>query len=530
MKWFILLLIFGNICTYIEETDHINLREEEKIEKFTFSSDTITDFYIYVRDNDIKDRYIKLHLKPVGEPCDIQTNDDDRISSKDITLEKAYIEYKNTEEKDYLLGYLSVYCLNDNEYEIYYTKSKTGWAIFKTILIWIVIIIAVIFGLIVAYYFLRGICISLGIIELIKKEKEENKEIIEKKKKEKEEEIAQREELESQRKLYFQKVQENPYRLYYICPICYIGKDDFHILDSEALYTGSEYNLYNDDSEEYKNNFIQKLNNGTLKTLFGMHKVNKNNCKHFFHEECKKKYLDYYSKYYKKKFNCEFCENYMIPNLIKIFCPLDEKEFLSILKKYQLAFGEVKAKDYKNRLFEQVYQFVINNSEISDEIKKKAKERRDLALKFKRKGFYNGLYINDFMFEIPLDEDIEDWENKLKEKIDERNRKRQEKEEKEHQKKEFEMAIRQEKGGRINLHVCDHCKRNCLFCGEEFVRSSAVYAHINCYRRSNDYKNGYFECSLCGHRDNHDARCCEYCRDAHKYDTKYCYICSLPLC
>jgi hypothetical protein len=121
---------------------------------------------------------------------------------------------------------------NDSEleFEAYYTLSLTGWAIFKKIILWIIIILVILVVLFVIFKFLK----SSG-NEKAERIKRNNK-ITEKK-----------------------KIMENLYRMNYICPFCYIGKNGYQILsnDDNSLLVVSEDNFYTDDYEEYLNNFIE---------------------------------------------------------------------------------------------------------------------------------------------------------------------------------------------------------------------------------------------------------------------------------
>jgi len=163
-------------------------------------------------------------------------------------------------------------------------------------------------------------------------------------------------------------------------------------------------------------------------------------------------------------------------------------------------------------LVNSIYDFVVKSPKINEDIKEKVKERRQLVLKYKKNHFNE----NDLKFEIPLDEDVEDWENKLEQKKERRE-----------QKKEVEMSYKKEYGREIDLRICKNCHHGyCIYCGKDSSSFYRVHCHEKCYNKKYVDSEGYFRCNICNGSSSIEAKCCQICRNS-KGPSK-CYLCSEP--
>ena len=172
--------------------------------------------------------------------------------------------------------------------------------------------------------------------------------------------------------------------------------------------------------------------------------------------------------------------------------------------------------NFTKNLVNSICEFVINCPRINEDIKEKVKERRNLVLKYKKNKFNK----SDLKFEIPLDESVEYWENKLEEKIEQREQKRQ-------NKKEVEMSYKEKFGRKIDLRVCKNCHNgNCLYCGKESSSYFTVHCHEKCYNKKYVDKEGYFNCNICNGKSSTGGKYCNGCSNSKA--AKQCYICSVP--
>ena len=514
MRKIIIILLFvltQSLYEYYDyDSKYVTLEEEEAKKNF------ITDYHLtyvhFIIKHDVENRYVKLYIKGLSNKNFTITPSKNSLISKEGSQTESIAEYKNSEEEFEKMYEIE----SDNdfelEFEVYYTLSLTGWAIFKRIIIWIFIILVILVILFVIFKVLK----EAKIIPETEKEKKEKEERIEKRKKEKTEKEEKAKNLEK----FYEKIMENPYRMNYICPFCFIGKDDYHILESDdnSLLVGSEDNFYSDDSEEYLNTFIESLNNGRANKIFAYH--DPQSCKHFYHDECKSKFLKHleekkltYTAKSNVKFICYFCKNNVTPQLLTLFCKPEKDEFTRLVTNYSEQRGtDTHSKKYVKNLVNSIYDFVVKSPKINEDIKEKVKERRQLVLKYKKNHFNE----NDLKFEIPLDEDVEDWENKLEQKKERRE-----------QKKEVEMSYKKEYGREIDLRICKNCHHGyCIYCGKDSSSFYRVHCHEKCYNKKYVDSEGYFRCNICNGSSSIEAKCCQICRNS-KGPSK-CYLCSEP--
>ena len=213
------------------------------------------------------------------------------------------------------------------------------------------------------------------------------------------------------------------------------------------------------------------------------------------------------------KFICYFCKNNVTPQLLTLFCKPEKDEFTWLVTNYSEQRGtDTHSKKYVKNLVNSIYDFVVKSPKINEDIKEKVKERRQLVLKYKKNHFNE----NDLKFEIPLDEDVEDWENKLEQKKERRE-----------QKKEVEMSYKKEYGREIDLRICKNCHHGyCIYCGKDSSSFYRVHCHEKCYNKKYVDSEGYFRCNICNGSSSIEAKCCQICRNS-KGPSK-CYLCSEP--
>ena len=428
--------------------------------------------------------------------CDINTED-----------KHAEITFKCTSETYFEFTTVSmlvtINAANYATYEIYFETYKTAGEIVLTIFI-VLICIGVVIGLIFVFkkyvypYYL----------------KEKRKEL-----EKKERLIKKREEGRNCVDIFYEIIKENPDRLNMICPICFIDKNGKHINNEE--YNSIILNEYDGDTEDYKNDLIQGIKSGKItKIRSDFLKVKKKPCKHFHHEECKKK---------KKNFRCNFCYKNMTPENIKAFHPISKDEFKSGMSYYTKSLEYFKEVSYTTPLINSILDFIDSSDEISQEIKNKIKKARELTRKFINKDLRNS------DFELGYNDDLDYYENKyykeLEEKEEEEERERMERIERERERREMEnnrnqqpreMSLKSSTSGKkekVDCLSCSDCMGHCVFCFASCPKAGGYKAHKSCYSDKKcvicKNKKGQFtvigKCTKCGSKGSKYYNKCFIC-------------------
>ena len=461
-----------------------------KDEHQQFEVDGISEKNFEVRD--ILGDKIKVVIESLGNDYNIEVQEcvdnDDEECEYEKEGKKTIITYYTERNNKYF--YFTIKVNEKTNFDIYYYKPVMVSTVLKII-----------------FFVLLGLVIIYGIYRFKKyadREMEKDNELKQQhlvERKEKQEKIDEQKELISK---FFHKISENPYYLNFVCPICFKTRNDEEILGDEALYVNTD-GLEEDSSENFKNNFIEGINNKSITKVIDYFKPKI--CKHFYHEECKNQI---------KKFKCYLCENYITPYNIKVICDLTENEFKNALYKTHNINNNIvwRENSYLNNFIKSIYSFIRNNNEISEERKKVIKEKRDLALKFIKPEF------EGVDFEIDLEENNQDWE----EKLEERKEKRKQHREKEIELQEQRQQQREEEA--ITCFVCSsNCKGKCAICKKDYKFGSSSKVHRRCY------KTPY--CIIC-HSKNAtyvpSSGFCIDCKDKYKVrEEKNCLICRGPL-
>ena len=113
-------------------------------------------YYVhFIIKHDVENRYVKLYIKGLSNKNFTITPSKNSLISKEGSQTESIAEYKNSEEEFEKMYEIE----SDNdfelEFEVYYTLSLTGWAIFKRIIIWIFIILVILVILFVIFKVLK---------------------------------------------------------------------------------------------------------------------------------------------------------------------------------------------------------------------------------------------------------------------------------------------------------------------------------------------------------------------------------------
>lgn len=305
------------------------------------------------------------------------------------------------------------------------------------------------------------------------------------------------------------------------CMICF--KDKNEELFTSYTKKSKIQNLTADpdcekDCDEYKNDFITKINNQEIDIFETFFKnSSKMKCYHFFHKKCKQ-----------GKKGCELCKNGFTVQNINLFGQI-ESELDYIL--YYYRFGSYFGNPFsfpKNDFDKTAHKFIQDSNEISEEAKKIYSTKNKLELKYRRNvlGYKcEELSLND------IKKYGDEFETKLKEERKERieAKKAQKKEKKSNNNySESSSSSSSKKESEVFVSFCTSCGSNCVFCGHEKAGTSQnwVKAHKSCSGSNN-------KCNSCGKSVIGLMKpygfFCSKCDSQRKLKFNLCYFCKEKL-
>ena len=224
------------------------------------------------------------------------------------------------------------------------------------------------------------------------------------------------------------------------------------------------------DCDEYKNDFITKINNQQI-NIFETFFKNPSGikCYHFFHEKCRKS----------KSKGCELCKNGFAVQNINLFGSINSFTLAEILFKYR--FGKYYFHGYKFPFYEfdkTAHKYIQDCNEISEEAKKIYSKKNKLECKYWKNVF------NKKCREISLN-DIKKYGDEIENKLLEEYNAEIAKQEKNMSNKSYSESSSSsspKKESAVFVSFCTSCGSNCVFCGHEKAGTSQnrVKAHKSC--------------------------------------------------
>lgn len=317
--------------------------------------------------------------------------------------------------------------------------------------------------------------------------------------------LGRKEIIERSREL-FPLIQKNYKLIENVCFIC--AKNDNCPLFSDE----------NIDISSHSMDCIKDINNENFFTF--LEYITPIECPHFYHDDCLKE-----KNIKKNKKCCLFCKSFITTENMRKFGCIEEKDLTSIVKAYNMnkELKDNEKYNYFDKIYEIFHSIIENNSiryikreklirikRIKNKFKKNFK-----VLKFRDKT-YNDYREYDISINEDLDEIEENLNNKIKQKIEEYNdyQEKVNRYIREEEEREYRHSL-------YSLKTCSQCKNKCYDCKintKQNYRFGFV-AHRDCLYNNN-------RCCICkeGPRT-WELIMCEYCFRKRDFNRLNCIIC-----